>query len=439
MQRHAIAPQSIAKIKKATLTPHFTLSTLQLSCEQSKTSLFPSCRSEDIKLIFSENFYEPYFSITGKYTVDYVKKHSFTVELNEKIDKLFIAGKEILSEPTNSEKAVFKIPAEQRAQIQNEIILVLDKRGREVDRTTMPFSKNSFKNVSQSQKWQNLDIPIKLQIDLLKNKIALLPLEPTSVEKEILEITQRTIVYLPMSRFTFENIISHEQATTSINRVTGEIDSITYKKNRSAIYAKLPNNVSQNPQTTVNLQPSHPSFIQDEIERLQNIDADKIPEISLEGVPESMLLGFPAEIGGETFSVGDNVTAVVGDIAIASGSIIDKSLVVKGSIKIGDNCIANGKLKVLKDIVIGTETVIDGDIIAGGSVFIGALSTVKGRIEASGFVRISEGAIVEKGLHCFSDSLEYDKRNLEKLREEVGELKAECAELNECLRIEVLA
>lgn len=439
MQTHPIAPQSIAEIKKATLTPHFDLSNLQLSCEQSKTSLFASCRPEDIQLIFSENYYEPYLILTGKHTVDYTKKHLFTVELDEKIDKLYIAGNEILSQPTDSKKALFKIPAEQRAHVQNEIVLVLDKRGREVDKAIMPFSTHSIEDVSESQKWPEIDVPIDVQIDFLNSKITLRPQDSALVEKEILEITQRTIVYLPMCSFTFENVISHEESTVSLDRITGKIDSISYKKNRRAINAKLPDTIPHDTQPISNLQLTlNPSFIQDEIEELQERQSNNAPEISLMGVPESTLLGFPAEIGGEIFSVGDNVTAVVGDIAIASGSIISKSLVVKGSIKIGDNCVANGKIKALRDVVVGTETVIDGDIIAGGSVFIGALSTVKGRIEAADFIRINKGTTVEKRLHCFSDYLEFDKRNLEKLREEVSELKAECAELNECLQFEVL-
>jgi hypothetical protein len=440
MQTHTIAPQSIAEIKKATLTPHFDPSSLQLSCEQSKTSLFTYCRPEDIELIFSENYYEPYFIIKGKHTVDYTKKHLFTVELDENIDKLYIAGNEILSQPTDSKKAIFEIPAEQRVHHQNEIVLVLDKRSREVDEATISFSTCSFEDVSESQNWPEIDVPTNVQIDLLSNKITMRPPDSALIENEILEITQRTIVYLPMCSFTFENLISHEEATVTLDRVTGKIDSISYKKNRRAISAKLPGTIPHDTQPISNLQPTlNPSFIQDEIEGLRKTQSNNAPEISLMGVPESTLLGFPAEIGGETFSVGGNVTAVVGDIAIASGSIIDKSLVVKGSIKIGDNCLANGKLKALRDVVVGTETVIDGDIIAGGSVFIGALSTVKGRIEAAGFVRINEGATVEKGLRCFSDDLEFDKRNLEKLREEVSELKAECAELNECLQIGVLS
>ncbi len=439
MQTQEIAPQTTTEIRKTTLTPHFNLSSLQQSCEQSKTSLFASSRHEDIKLIYSENYYEPYLIITGKHTVDYTKQHSFTVELDEKIDKLYIAGNEIPAQPTDSEKTIFKIPAEQRAHIQNEITLVLDKRSREIDETTMPFSARSFENVSEPQDWQEIDIPTKAQIDLLTSKITVRPPDSALVEKDILEITHRTLVYLPMCCFTFENMVSHEEATVSLDRVTGEIDSISHKKTRRTILTKLPDTIPQPTQIIANLQPSPtPSFIQEDIDGLRKTQFGNAPEISLGGVPENMSLGFPAQMGGETFSVGDNITAVVGDISIASGSVIDKSLVVKGSIKIGDNCAANGKLKALRDVVIGAQTIIDGDIIAGGSVFIGALSTVKGRVEAAGFVRVNEGASVEKGLHCFSDDLEVDRRNVEKLREEVSVLRAECAELNECLEIGVL-
>ena len=46
----------------------------------------------------------------------------------------------------------------------------------------------------------------------------------------------------------------------------------------------------------------------------------------------------PMKMFGEVFYSGDGIIAVVGDVEIRSGSIVDRPLVVKGKIKIGANC-----------------------------------------------------------------------------------------------------
>jgi predicted acyltransferase (DUF342 family) len=111
-----------------------------------------------------------------------------------------------------------------------------------------------------------------------------------------------------------------------------------------------------------------------------------------------MILGFPARITGEVFSVGDNVTAVVGDIEVPSGTSVSKTLVVKGTLRIGDNCKVRGKLKALKSITVGADAIIDGDVISGGNVLVGTGVLITGRLQAGGYIKIGKQATIERGL-----------------------------------------
>ncbi len=117
---------------------------------------------------------------------------------------------------------------------------------------------------------------------------------------------------------------------------------------------------------------------------------------------ESIVLGFPAKILGEFFSVGDNVTAVVGDLEISSGGNVNRTLIVKGTLTIRENCRITGKLKALKDVIVCADSYINGDIVAGGDVFIGRRSIVNGSIVATGFVMMGGDAVVERGLRSSS-------------------------------------
>jgi predicted acyltransferase (DUF342 family) len=120
----------------------------------------------------------------------------------------------------------------------------------------------------------------------------------------------------------------------------------------------------------------------------------------------NVTLKFPANVSGEVFVVGDNVTAVVGDLEIPSGAIINDTLVVKGKLKIGDNCKLSRRVKVLGDVMLGINTVIDGDIISGGNVAIGSNSVVGGCIKAAGIIEFGKKVRVGKVLKRRSNQRE---------------------------------
>jgi predicted acyltransferase (DUF342 family) len=96
---------------------------------------------------------------------------------------------------------------------------------------------------------------------------------------------------------------------------------------------------------------------------------------------------FPADIKGEVFTVGDNVTAIIGDLEIPSRTNTNELLVVKGNLKIGDRCRVSRKLKALGNITIGSETIIEDNLVSGGNVIIGSNSVIHGSIKAAGKIQ----------------------------------------------------
>jgi predicted acyltransferase (DUF342 family) len=128
-----------------------------------------------------------------------------------------------------------------------------------------------------------------------------------------------------------------------------------------------------------------------------------IPQIETPTQPQKVNLpkedevsGFPADIKGEIFTVGDNVTAILGDLEIPSGTNINELLVVKGTLKIGDRCRVSRKLKAMGDIIIGSETIIEDNLVSGGNVIIGANSVIHGSIKTAGKIEFKETTVCEK-------------------------------------------
>lgn len=408
-----IIPQSITDIKTVILKPRHDAASVSLMGERIKLDLFSKYifkpKAEEIKLISFENYYEPYLMIGGKYSLDYFKKHSFAVNVDEKVDEIYIEGRQFQSELLDSQttKKIVKLQGQEHARTEKESYFVLDRMLREISPEKLPFSPFNLKakNCKLPSNFKKMSISTETQIDFLKSRIALRPPDVAEIKREVFEVTDRVIVYVPMVQLTFENSANHKEAAALVNVITGETELLRFEK-------KIESRVLSSPLSSkIQVSALNPVLIKAEM--AQNLSSssnvkNKMKKSVIENKAElgkvrenrkeTMLLGFPAKVTGEIFSVGDNVTAIVGDIEISSGSNVNKTLVVKGSLKIGDNCRAKGKLKVLRDITIGEDTIIDGDVVVGGNISVGQRSIITGSIEAVGSVQISKDAIVEKGL-----------------------------------------
>jgi cytoskeletal protein CcmA (bactofilin family) len=402
-------PQSIVNVKTVVLKPRLDVDAVNSIGEKTKINLFSKFgfkpKPRDVEIISFENYYEPYFIIGGRYSIDYCKEHPLRCDVNNKVNKLYIAGQEFNAKSQNSKKPkkILKLTGEEHSHYEKETFFILDRNRHEVSPEKLPFSPFNLKNrkCEITGDFKSISIPTNIQIDFLKSKIAIRPSELVAIIKEIFEITDRTIVYTPMYQITFKKLKTQIEAAILINGITGETKTIRFGKTISDKLANSTESVENQHNASKETEPKQESHVHAKENSRKNVFKENRikPKPALNVARESMVLGFPAKISGEVFSVGDNVTAIVGDIAISSGSNIKKTLVVKGTLKIGDNCEIIGRLKALEDVTIGTDTTIEGDVIAGGNVFVGERSIINGSIEAKGTVEISKDAAVERGLH----------------------------------------
>lgn len=425
MANNETLPQSIADITTVILKPRLDVDAVKLMVEKLKDNLFSrfmfKTKPQETRLIFFETYYEPYLVIGGRYSLDYCKKHTFNVDVDKDLNAVYIAGKEFFSHANDisQTKNLIEITGEEHAHHYKQTFFVLDRMNREIPPEKLPFTPFIYKmeECDLECSFKKLPISTKSQIDFLKSKIALRPSGVAAIIREKFEITDRTIVYNPMYELTFENIKKRKEACILVNGVTGETTIKTFEKQTTHDTSTRENNTHKlNIETYAKSQPTEKAgtFYTDLKSDEEKDDGQKTnPKDDLDKntvivenyeneAEENIALGFPAKIRGEFFSVGDNITTIVGDIEITSGSNVNRTLVVKGTLKIGDNCSVKGKLKALKDVTIGADTVIDGDLVSGGNVFVGTRSRINGSIEATGSVQLCKHVIVDRGLHSSS-------------------------------------
>ena len=418
-----VLPQKIADAKTVVLKTRLDANVAKLQAEGLKRKFFAKLgffkpKAEEIQLVGYEKYYEPYIVIGGKYSLDYCKKHAFSIEVEKATREVFIAGRKF--EPVASKSGenldqMIHLEGEEHAHYERETFFVLDRLRREISPEKFSFAPYEVQLEGIADVNLNLrkiSVSVNEIIELVSSKIAKRPPDIAEIIREIFEIKENTIVYRPFFEFTFHNTKTKEYVTLQIDGVSG--DKILYKfdiRNTRMLYgnSSLDNRWDF---STTEAKLFSANSKQQLCSQNSNLSKTDSPELSKNSELQSqeagtsdgtVILKFPANVLGEVFVVGDNVTAVVGDLEIPSGATVNDTLVVKGKLKIGDKCRLSRNVKALGDVAVGIATLINGDIVSGGNVVIGSNSVVGGRVRAAGAIEIGEKVVVGKKLDPNSD------------------------------------
>ena len=401
-------PQSLAKTIQIVLKPRLDQNDIQLIGDKIKPRLFSrfgfNSKSESIRLLYTETYFEPYLIISGEYILDYCRKHTFKLNVKGNANRIFVGGQEYRSEKTeklepDSDNKTFKIVGESYARCERQAYYILDRMMTEIPPEKLPLSPFDKRNkLDRRFTFKKFEISDEAQIEFLKNKIVQRPANLAEIIKETFDITDRTLAYYPMYQLTFENLKNKESAIVTINGITGETILNFTKKLAVKTIIKFSPTAKKQLEKTIQKEPTAKKQLEKTIQKEPTAKKQLIEP----DTEENITLGFPAKLSGETFTVGDNVTAIIGDMNVPSGTYINKTLVVKGILVIGNNCKVHGNLKVLKDVTIGAGTIIDGNLVSGGNIVVGSHALITGSIQAAGHIKMGEHASIERGLSASS-------------------------------------
>lgn len=414
-----VLPQKIVDTKTVVLKTRLDSNMVRLQAEELKRNFFAKLvffkpKAEEIQLVGYEKYYEPYIVIGGKYALDYCRKHAFAIEIEKPIHEVFIAGRKfepVASKSGENPEQMIHLKGEEYAHYEKETFFVLDRFRREISPESFsyaPYEVQSEGVADDNLNLRRISVSADEIIELLRSKIAKRPPDLAEIIRETFEINENTIVYRPFFEFTFQNTKTSKQVTFRVDGVSGE--KVLYKfdvRNTRMFRSHL----SLDSHAVFNT--SKANLFSADSKQPSRSQSSNLPEKNLskprknsdfqppkvETSDGNVTLKFPANVGGEVLVVGDNVTAVVGDLEIPSGATVNDTLVVKGNLKIGDKCRLSRKAKALGDVTVGNDTVIDGDIVSGGNVVIGVNSVVGGRVRAAGRIKISEKVTVGKELY----------------------------------------
>ena len=233
-------PEKISKRKVIVYKSRVDPTIVKLTAEKMKYKLFGKLfskrRSEEIRVVSVDKYYEPYILIDANYRVQYFKKKIYTFSVEAETDEVKILGvtykPELESRPSGTageSSKVIKLEAELWSSYKDKAYLVLDKEGREIPPDQVPAapSEDHPEKILKefSKKTGMVQVSPRKEIEMVKSRIVKRPSEMTKIEEELFQISEHAVIYSPIYEITFRNVRTGEERLVKIDGVSAKIIS----------------------------------------------------------------------------------------------------------------------------------------------------------------------------------------------------------------------
>lgn len=226
----AVLPQKIIDRKTIVLKSRFNPTTARLMYEKMKEIMFVSLgfsKPAEMRLISVDKFYEPYLIVGGRYSVDYCRRHVFTIQVDGDALDIVIFDKKLKPKTLSNTFKVIEIEGEAHFHYEDETYCILDKSGREVASEQIPYAPSEEQPIEKlaevDAKLGEVEISPDEEISFLRSRIVKRPSHVGEVTREIFEVSVRSMVYVPMYQLTFQNTKTGARAIMKIDGINGKI------------------------------------------------------------------------------------------------------------------------------------------------------------------------------------------------------------------------
>lgn len=234
-------PEKISKRKVIVYKSRVDPTIVKLTAEKMKYKLFAKFgfskrRSEEIRVVSVDKYYEPYILIDANYSVQYFKKRVFTLDVDPETEEVKILGESYKPEIDASRSGeagephkVIRLEAQLWSSYQDKAYLVLDKEGKEIPPDQVPAapSEDHPEKILKefSKKTGMVQVSPRKEIDMVKSRIVKRPSDVAKIEDEMFQISEHAVIYSPIYEITFRNVRTGEERLVKIDGVTAKIMS----------------------------------------------------------------------------------------------------------------------------------------------------------------------------------------------------------------------
>ena len=189
--------------------------------------LFLKPQPNEVNIVSIEKFYEPFILISGHYSIDYYRKHIWTIKVENEISEVIFPfarfkTKETAGSSGKISKAVV-IEGEERLKIENQASLSLNQSGMDISLKQLP-SAPSEKNPEETlAEFCVKKVPPNIDLTILRTRIQKRPTDISWIANETFEVNERTVIYTPRFRVTLKHVKTGKQKTAEFDGVNGKL------------------------------------------------------------------------------------------------------------------------------------------------------------------------------------------------------------------------
>ena len=233
--------EHIADLKTIVYKTMVDESTLKLIGEKEKLKLFKKMpflkrKPEDIQFESLERFYEPFITVSGRYHVDYYRRRTYELEAEDDVSELVIFNHVLKPKTSTLAKVQRKgrtveLEADERIVREQSAYMILDRKGREItveELLAAPAEENPEGILAEAgEKVWSLDVSPEKAVETIRSKIVDRPGNAVRTSSETFEVTERTVVYVPLYQVTYKRLDGSEVRSLLVNGVTSEVTERT--------------------------------------------------------------------------------------------------------------------------------------------------------------------------------------------------------------------
>jgi hypothetical protein len=183
-------------------------------------------KPEEIQLVSIDKYYEPYIMVSGRYFIDYYRKCTYTVKVNNRVQEIILANQKYKPNQTTDSSAkdnnVLKLQGEERLTTEVKASLILDKFKQEVaPRELTPTTpERNPKEILAA--FGVKEIAQDADLDIIRSRIFRRPKDVNRSVTELFEVNERAIVYTPRFRVLYTNAKTGEMKAVEFDGVTAQ-------------------------------------------------------------------------------------------------------------------------------------------------------------------------------------------------------------------------
>jgi hypothetical protein len=227
----ASSNEKIAEKKTIVYETRVDPTVVKVAAEKVKDQLFTRFgflrpKPDEVQFVSIEKYYEPYSMISGRYFIDYYRKCTYRIEVDEGVFEVILLNSKLGPEESTYSAVrghkVIRLEGEERLKSEAEASLVLDSLGQCITTEKLPSAPSERHPKKILAKLGLEEIAGNADLETIRSRIAKRPKDINRIVCELFEVDERAVIFTPRFRVSYRNLKTSEEKTVEFDGVTAE-------------------------------------------------------------------------------------------------------------------------------------------------------------------------------------------------------------------------